>query len=53
MATKFERCKEKVNKKIKQGKIPKSFKCDAKGKPNKLGEKRCKTNAFAICQKLK
>lgn len=53
MVTKFERCKKEVKKKIKSGKIKKTFKCDAQGKPNKRGRSKCKTNEFAICSGLR
>jgi len=42
--TRFERCKRDVEKKIKQGKIKKTFM--RKGK-------RIKTNAFAICEGIR
>lgn len=51
--TKFERCKKDVKRKIMSGKISKTFKCDAKGKPNKRGRNRCKTNEFALCSRLR
>ena len=41
MPKKLDRCVKEVKKKIKQGKIPKTYKC---------GKKRCKTNAWAICK---
>lgn len=50
MPKKLDRCVKDVKRKIRQGKIPKTFKCDAKGKPNKRGRKRCRTNPYAICK---
>lgn len=40
----YDSCVRKVKKKIKQGKIKKTYKC---------GKKRCKTNPYAICDKLR
>ena len=54
MPKKLDRCVKAVKKKIKQAKIGKTYKCDAKGNPNPRGRKRCKTSAWAICKaKLK
>lgn len=44
MPKKYDRCVKKVKKKIKSGKIPKTYK--AKGK-------RKKSNAYAICNKVR
>jgi len=41
MPKKLDRCFREVKKKIKQGKISKTYKC---------GRKRCKTSAYAICR---
>lgn len=41
MPKKFDSCIRQVNKKIKSGKIKRTYKC---------GKKKCKTNAYAICQ---
>lgn len=51
MPKKFDSCVRKVKRKIKSGAIPKTFKCDVKGRPNKRGKKKCKTNAYAICKR--
>ena len=48
MATKYERCKKEVKKKIKDGKIKKTYKCDSSGKANNRGKHKCKTSEFKI-----
>jgi hypothetical protein len=42
MPKKYDSCVRDVKKKIKQGKIPKTY---------KKGKRRIKTNAYAICSK--
>ena len=44
MPKKYLSCIKKVKKKIKSGKIPKNYKC---------GKKRCISNPYAICSKLR
>jgi len=41
MDKKVDECVREVKKKIKQGKIKKTYKC---------GRKKCETNAYAICK---
>ncbi len=41
MPKKLDKCVRAVRRKIKQGKIKKTYKC---------GKKRCKTNPWAICK---
>ena len=43
MQKKFIDCVKEVSKKIKQGKIAKTYKCGKK--------KKCKTNPYSICRK--
>jgi len=50
MPIKLDKCVKSVNKKIKQSKIGKTYKCDSKGNPNKKGKHRCKTSSWAICK---
>lgn len=44
MGKKYDSCVKQVDKKLKQGKLKKTYKC---------GNKRCKTNSHAICNKLR
>ena len=50
MPAKLDKCVKAVKSKIKKAKIGKTYKCDAQGKPNPRGRKRCKTSAWAICK---
>ena len=44
MPKKYLKCIKEVKKKIRIGKMPKTYKC---------GKKRCKSNPYAICSKLR
>jgi len=44
MPKKWDSCVKQVKKKIKSGKLKKTYKC---------GKKRCKTSPYAICSKLR
>lgn len=44
MPKKYDSCIRDVKKKIKSGKIKKTYKC---------GKKKCKSNPYAICNKVK
>ena len=44
MPKNYLKCIKDVKKKIKYGENPKTYKC---------GKKRCKSNAYAICNKLR
>lgn len=50
MPKKLDSCVKEVKKKIANGEIEKTYKCDSKGKPNPKGKKKCKTNPYAICK---
>lgn len=53
MPKKYDDCVRNVRRKIKQGKQPKTYKCTKDGKPSKRGSKRCKTNPYAVCSRLR
>ena len=53
MPKKYDRCVRDVRRKIKSGKMKKTFKCNAEGKPSSRGTKRCKSNPYAICSKFR
>jgi hypothetical protein len=53
MGKKYDDCVSDVKKKLKHGKMKKTFKCDSEGNPNKRGKKRCKSEAHAIFSKLR
>lgn len=44
MPKKYDRCMKEVKKKIRSGKLKKTYKC---------GRKRYKTNVYAICSRSK
>jgi len=52
MPKNYDSCVNKIRKKIKQGKIPKTYHCDKYGKKDKKGKKRCKSNEYALCSNL-
>lgn len=53
MPKKYDSCIKQVKQKIKSGKLKKTYKCDTKGNPNKRGKKRCLSNPFKLCSRVK
>lgn len=53
MSKKYDHCIREVNKKLKQKKIRKKFKCGLDGKENPKGKHLCKTDPYKICNRLK
>ena len=53
MGKKYDDCVKDIQEKIKSGEMKKNYKCDSKGKPNKRGKKRCKSNAYKLCSRIR
>ncbi len=53
MSKNYENCVSDIKKKLKQGKMKKTFRCDSEGNTNQRGKNRCKSNPHALCSKIK